>query len=126
MLFSSGIDKRLSRCVRESNYRKSEMAALRSLHRSTYDSRQTSSDKHNRHRADNRLTNLELCIGVRITRITLQVSRLFKACNTLSGVKGTERRRTPTAWKMALPIAGAGPLVGISETDLAPKGPVGS
>jgi hypothetical protein len=41
-------------------------------------------------------------------------------------VSGISRRRTPVAWKTALAMAGAGPLIGISAMALAPKGPVGS
>src|ERR1039457_6460845 len=50
----------------------------------------------------------------------------WSARSTSSGRKGSFRMRTPTAWKMALAIAGAGPLMGTSEMDFAPYGPNGS
>lgn len=44
----------------------------------------------------------------------------FSPAHTASGVKGLLNRRTPTALKMAFPMAGSGPLMPISLTDLAP------
>jgi hypothetical protein len=44
----------------------------------------------------------------------------FSSAHTASGVKGLLSMRTPTASKMALPMAGRGPLMPISLTDFAP------
>src|SRR5436190_720159 len=48
------------------------------------------------------------------------------AARTFSGVSGSDRRRMPQASNNALAMAGAGPLMGTSPTDLAPYGPLGS